>query len=129
MENPDKVRRWKRESYARNPDAHKARVLWSEFGITFEQYNEMLERQEELCAICQEPETATLRGTVRRLCVDHDHETGHVRGLLCTRCNTGIGLLGSNIEAAIGYLEAAQVYAREMAQDGVNIAGKYAPDA
>jgi len=38
-------------------------------------------------------------------CIDHDHETGLIRGLLCGRCNTGLGLLGDNIKALINAVE------------------------
>lgn len=76
------------------------------YGITIEQYDEMLAAQGGLCAIC--------RGecpTGKRLGVDHCHETGKVRGLLCKSCNTGIGSLADSIEC----LEAALAYLREYA--------------
>lgn len=57
------------------------------YGITAEDYEEMLARQGGKCCVCG----GLNRG--RRLAVDHDHETGRVRGLLCNRCNTAIGLL------------------------------------
>ena len=47
----------------------------------------MFEAQGGLCAICHKPQTT------RKLAVDHDHESGLIRGLLCTRCNCDIGLL------------------------------------
>lgn len=51
----------------------------------------MLEAQEGVCKICLEPESALSgKGGVRALCVDHDHQTGRVRGLLCVRCNAAI---------------------------------------
>lgn len=65
---------------------------------------EMRERQRGLCAICGTPEPETPKG---RLHVDHDHETGRVRGLLCSRCNTGIGQFKDDpvrLQAAITYL-------------------------
>lgn len=65
----------------------------TKMGISVEQYNEMLVRQEGVCAICREPETIAWNGTTRQLSLDHDHEHGTVRGLLCSRCNTAIGLL------------------------------------
>jgi hypothetical protein len=61
------------------------------FGITLDQYNEMLERQNGLCAICRMPETSTWRGRTKTMSVDHDHETGAVRALLCGNCNAGLG--------------------------------------
>lgn len=51
----------------------------------------MLHAQGGACALCRQLETQTTRGTVRRLSVDHDHATGRVRGLLCSRCNLTLG--------------------------------------
>ena len=73
------------------------------FGITREQYDEILEAQGGVCAICKE-----VCNSGRRLAVDHDHETGEVRGLLCGNCNTAIGKFHDNtdyLRAAIAYLE------------------------
>lgn len=98
--NPEKVRqRWQSRSYLTRLDHH----LRGKFGITLAEYNDMLEKQDGLCAICGQPP----RGQ-RRLGVDHCHETGKVRQLLCHPCNSGMGLLGDNIETlqrAIAYLE------------------------
>ena len=100
---------WARGSSARsrknNPDAYWRRYYKREYGITLDQYNEMLEVQGGVCAIC-----GNTCQTRSRLAVDHDHETGKVRGLLCNGCNRGIGLLNDSPEllrAAIGYLTAS----------------------
>jgi len=63
------------------------------FGITAEEFVEMLVRQKGVCAICGEPETNIdyRSGEVRALCVDHDHQTGKIRELLCYRCNLVVG--------------------------------------
>lgn len=73
------------------------------FGMTIEQYNEMLESQNHLCSICQKPEVVKHHSTGKpsRLVVDHNHATNTVRGLLCTKCNKGIGLLGDDPENLI----------------------------
>ena len=63
--------------------------LWKH-GMSIEDYDTLLEKQNGVCAICMEPETG-VEG--QRLAVDHDHETGRVRGLLCRKCNLGIGNL------------------------------------
>lgn len=73
------------------------------FGLTIEQYDVMLKDQNNCCYICEGKEK-----TKRSLAVDHCHKTGKVRGLLCTKCNQGIGHLNDNIEylkKAIEYLE------------------------
>ena len=85
-----------------NKDAARASVLRRQFGITLEQYNEMRAAQGGVCAICGE---ACVSG--RALAVDHDHASGVIRGLLCARCNTAIGLLRecpSLFDAAAQYL-------------------------
>jgi hypothetical protein len=61
----------------------------SQYGITPENYNEMLVAQNGGCAICGEK---TPGGRTKNFAVDHCHETGKVRGLLCTKCNRGLGL-------------------------------------
>ncbi len=55
------------------------------FNITLKKYDEILESQGGGCAICHEPPGD------RALSVDHSHETGHIRGLLCSECNRGLG--------------------------------------
>jgi hypothetical protein len=78
------------------------------YGITIEQYESMLVKQNNVCAICLRTETATNRGKVKRLAVDHCHKTGKVRGLLCHNCNTTLGKYEDKpelIKKLIEYLE------------------------
>lgn len=72
------------------------------YGITPEQYEELLKSQDGVCAIC-----GGTCITGRRLSVDHDHETNKIRGLLCSRCNFGIGQLDTieKLNNAVKYLE------------------------
>jgi hypothetical protein len=84
--------------------------LWLKYGITEDAYQEMLKKQNGVCAICQQPETQTYSRSkqVRNLAVDHDHKSGKVRGLLCCACNTALGSFRDNtvvMRNAIGYLE------------------------
>jgi len=80
-------------------------------GIKFgdrEIYEKLFQSQKGLCAICDRPETNVKNGKIVNLSVDHDHATGTVRGLLCSNCNTAIGLLRDNPELlfrAIKFLE------------------------
>ncbi len=96
----DQGNKWKTDNaktYGRKHDLKK------NYGITIEQYDEMLEAQSGVCAICQNQ-----CSTGRRLAVDHCHEIGEIRGLLCSNCNQGIGKFKDSIkllEAAIKYLE------------------------
>jgi hypothetical protein len=71
------------------------------YGITSDDYDAILARQNGACAIC--------KTTIATLCVDHCHATGAVRGLLCRKCNTGLGCYDDNprrILTAIAYLRA-----------------------
>ena len=63
------------------------------YGITQDEYERLFAEQDGRCAICREAETTKDRtGRVRaRLSIDHDHETGRIRGLLCHHCNAALG--------------------------------------
>lgn len=92
----------------KNKDRIRNQTLIKEFGITAEQYDKMHDEQSGLCAICQNPEQALMFGNKMNLAVDHCHDTGAVRGLLCANCNRGIGLLKDNPEwlrRAADYIE------------------------
>ena len=97
--NRARARRWKRE----NPERARAKQreyldsgqkqIWDrqshlkrKYGITIADYDRMFEEQGGVCAICGQP-----RPEERTLHVDHDHETGVIRGLLCFRCNNALG--------------------------------------
>jgi hypothetical protein len=74
------------------------------YGISIEDYNLLFTNQDGSCAICKIHQSKLKRP----LDVDHDHETGKVRGLLCSNCNTSLGLLKDSTELlshAIKYLE------------------------
>jgi hypothetical protein len=79
-------------------DAIMTRFRTKAYGLTSEQFTAMLVAQGNRCAICGEPETAIRRGRLRSLCVDHDHVTGAVRSLLCSRCNSAVGLMDDDPE-------------------------------
>ena len=68
-----------------NRDAWRSSHLRTKYGITLEDYNNMVTTQKRKCAICP----AIIDEII--LCVDHDHNTGKVRGLLCDKCNRGLG--------------------------------------
>lgn len=86
-----------RESAARhprnNPEDKRRDQLQRLYGITPEQYNEMVKAQGGVCAVCKRS-----GHTKRPLHVDHCHDTGKVRALLCSSCNTALGLLGEDLE-------------------------------
>lgn len=70
----------------------KAYHLKSMYGLSMDDYNALLEKQMNTCAICSTHFTELKKG----LFVDHCHDTGKVRGLLCSACNSAIGLLKEN---------------------------------
>lgn len=104
-----------------SPEVWKQRYLMRTYNITLDEYNALLEKQGGVCAICGREEEIKNPSARSRssLAVDHCHETGRVRGLLCFKCNTGIGALGDTVESlrkAIRYLESDILYT----QDEVN---------
>jgi hypothetical protein len=105
------MREWQRKSRAANKEYYLDKDLRRNYGITFEWYREQLFKQNNVCAICERPETAIIRGRVISMPVDHCHKTGKTRGLICTKCNRGLGLFGDNVDvlkSAINYLNSSQ---------------------
>lgn len=91
--------------------------LQATYGITLDEYNKILAAQNGVCAICKVPHHPE-----RPLVVDHDHDSGEVRGLLCSECNTGIGLLGDNPQtllSACAYLDVHGYYSGGVHHDGM----------
>ena len=69
------------------------------YKIEIDDLNELQQQQDNCCAICKKSFDETKRF------IDHDHETGEVRGLLCSGCNSGIGLLGDNLKSVMKAVE------------------------
>jgi len=94
--------------YAKNGRRASLKRRMAKLGGTLELWDSMFKAQDGRCAICNKEETAMLRGQVKCLSVDHDHVTGKIRSLLCTRCNNGLGSFLDDPQlllAAITYLE------------------------
>lgn len=90
--------------YSLNREKARDTKLRKNYGITLAQYNCLVEEQRGLCAICLKPES----NPGIPLSVDHCHTTGAVRGLLCKKCNVGLGALSDNpalLRRAAKYLE------------------------
>jgi hypothetical protein len=96
-----KVKSWQ----AKNPSKRLAQRLRAH-GLTVAEYKQILAEQGGGCAICGRTDSGDKRG--HRLHVDHCHSTGRFRGLLCTRCNKGLGHFGDDPER----LERAAMYLR-----------------
>src|SRR5580692_1383809 len=96
---PEGVRKKDREAYRRNPDRFLRHWLKKSYGITLEKYREMIFLQSGQCGLCSD--------LGQKLYLDHCHETGKLRKLLCRRCNTGLGNFRDSpdlLQRAINYL-------------------------
>lgn len=100
QDNKDHLNEWRRNNWVQAGRRLKRR------GATQDLYDKLYEAQKGCCAICNEPEEK-----FSWLCIDHDHDTGRIRGLLCPNCNRGIGLLKDNaalLERAAEYIKTAK---------------------
>lgn len=89
----------------------QAHRLYNTYGLTYKQFEQMLVEQHHKCSICSTPITtsSTPYSWQRKCVVDHCHTTGKVRGLLCSQCNTAVGLLQEDataLQRAVEYLSA-----------------------
>jgi hypothetical protein len=92
----------------KNPAKIRHFHLMREYGVSIEAYNLLLCLQRHKCAVCGKPEERKMHGKVTPLVVDHDHETGEVRGLLCHQCNISLGGFRDDpliLDAARQYLD------------------------
>jgi hypothetical protein len=96
--------------YRKNLEKSTDSCLQSKYGISLEDYQEIYEAQHGRCAIC---DTMILDKKQKRLSIDHRHLDGLVRGLLCGRCNRGLGLFRDIPEL----LEKAARYVRSYSVD------------
>jgi len=99
--NRDSSKRWRDANKARYQKHNRKQGL-KKYGLDQEAFDKLLREQDGRCAICRKASDRTLH-------VDHDHVTGKVRGLLCTRCNPGLGYFQDDpalCRAAADYLEA-----------------------
>jgi len=69
------------------------------FGLTPQDYDDMLAEQDGRCGICQQ------KVGDKRLCIDHSHTTGQIRGLLCHHCNVALGLFKDSTESLVRAIE------------------------
>jgi len=83
---------YKHNWYTQNKLAYTKSSLKRLYGISLEQFNILFEEQNGVCAICMGTNPSG-----KRLAVDHDHETGQVRGLLCSMCNTRLAVLDDKL--------------------------------
>jgi hypothetical protein len=120
LRRPDPTKPWSKENSewllrvpgGRNgkfgADYAREALLRKKYGLTLADYEWMLADQGGVCYICGKKETRIIKGKLASLSVDHCHDEGHVRGLLCYKCNTAIGLLDhslENLQRAVAYLK------------------------
>src|SRR5438105_9932161 len=82
----DELLAYDRDRWPKRKPQATSNILKKKFGITQAEYDQMFEEQDGVCKICRKPESRICRGILCRLAVDHDHKTGKVRGLLCSKC-------------------------------------------
>lgn len=99
----------------RHRAAQRARNRKHKYGLSELDYQLLIEKQNNKCAICfvELQQNATTKHTPETLCIDHCHETGVVRGLLCAKCNKGLGLFNDDpvlLLTAIDYIANAEIH-------------------
>ena len=99
--NPQKMSAISRKYHSKNKPKEQRDKLLSRYGLTQEQYDLMCLKQDNKCSICKETCSSG-----KNLSVDHCHSTGKIRGLLCKKCNLGLG----NFRDSLIFLENAKKY-------------------
>ena len=101
--NPEVFRSRRREQHAKHRDKDNLELRYRRlkiYGLSHETYNAMQVAQDRVCAICKQPETRIVKNSVCNLSVDHNHQTGAVRSLLCSNCNLAVGFVKENLNIA-----------------------------
>jgi hypothetical protein len=99
------MRAYGKEYNKKYPHKRREIKLRNKYGVSLEEYDRMVCRQGNRCAICKSEPTDRELGA--KLYIDHDHRTGKVRGLLCSDCNHGLGMFRDEIarlQQAVRYL-------------------------
>ena len=104
LKNREKLKAKSKITYRKNKDKHvtyrRKSAYKIRYGITLEQYNQMFEKQKGKCAICNRHQ----KDLTTTLCVDHNHKTKQVRGLLCVTCNTDVSVVENRLKEMLKYL-------------------------
>lgn len=105
--NPEIIKKRNKKQYKSNIEKRNDYRLKYTYGITLKEYDSLYIKQGGVCDICKQPEsTRTESGLLKKLSVDHDHDTGKNRGLLCGNCNIGLG----KFKDSVLFLESAKQY-------------------
>jgi len=98
-ENSEYFKKYNEDNRERLAHQNRLTLVKRLYKLEASDYLDMIVAQNNKCLICDNEEsTRNSRGDVRPLCVDHCHTTGKVRGLLCNRCNSGLGNFNDNVE-------------------------------
>lgn len=108
-----RIKKWRKDNHSRMKNQLKTYHLCSQYGLTPEEHYQMWVDQNGCCAICNSP--IAYKNKVH---TDHNHITDKVRGLLCKKCNTGLGMFLSD-EKGTALLNSAIKYLRKY--DGASI--------
>lgn len=116
------TRKYNKEWRTKNADLRRDAAFKREYGIGLSDFNDLLSSQNHKCAICNNAESwrdYRNKDKPRNFCVDHDHKTGKVRGLLCGSCNVMLGRAKDSVEllqSAIDYLKENNGFDRTSSQ-------------
>jgi hypothetical protein len=102
-----KNKEWRKNNPERTAEIYRKQNLKQKYGMSLEDYDKMLQEQSNVCAVCEQPEVLVKKGKLQPLCVDHCHESGKVRALLCNDCNRN--LIAHRTSSDIFYKAAAYV--------------------
>lgn len=116
LDNPEKKKEANKNYRTKNKERYKIKqyenkmkIRWNKFGFTSDDYNYMFDQQHGRCAICGKHQSEF----TNRFHIDHNHKTDRIRGLLCFRCNVGIGFFNDdidNLKKAIAYLNEDEIH-------------------
>lgn len=102
--NSEQISKYHKDLYMQKIKTYRHNFIQNRYGISQTQWQIMYDLQMGVCAICEEPETTLSNGHIARLCIDHDHTCCSgvkscgkcVRGLICRKCNDGLGRFRDN---------------------------------
>jgi hypothetical protein len=103
--NKKKIKAYRAKWHQENKFSKRVREIKRKYGLSYDEYEWFYKRQDKRCAICY---SKLKEGFDVDKCIDHNHKTGKIRGLLCTKCNFIIGLANEDTSVllkAVNYLQ------------------------
>ena len=105
--NPERYKIYNKTNNNKDSELKSLKKSLQAINLSLEKYFQMLEECNNKCMICKKDEIKTRQGNKTRLCIDHCHTSGKIRGLLCHKCNAALGMFEDNtdsIQEALNYL-------------------------